>query len=96
MAAAQILDPDGESEAARPAGTAWAMSHRLAGSDRTEGEKVMAEAMRAARTGVRGLGVTAFPAVAHAALARSYGAGRNPGRLEKQLRLIWAVVRGGV
>ena len=38
----------------------------------------------------------AFPAVAHATLARSYRVGRQPGPLEKRLRLTWAVARGRI
>jgi phytoene synthase len=36
----------------------------------------------------------AFPAVAHAALARPYAAGRKPGPLGKRLRMMLAVMTG--
>ena len=38
----------------------------------------------------------AFPAVAHATLARSYRRHRNPGALEKRLRVTLAVARGAI
>ncbi|MBI1406107.1 MAG: phytoene/squalene synthase family protein [Caulobacter sp.] len=40
------------------------------------------------------LPAAAFPAVAHAALARPYARGARPGPLAKRLRLTWAVMRG--
>jgi len=38
----------------------------------------------------------AFPAVAHATLARAYLKRRAPGGIEKRLRLTWAVARGRI
>jgi len=53
-------------------------------------------ALVAARGPLESLPVEAFPAVAPAALARPYAAGRSPGPLEKRVRLLAAVLRGGV
>jgi len=51
-------------------------------------------ALKAARQTLKGLPVAAFPAVAHAALARAHARGRRPGDLEARLRLLIAVLAG--
>jgi phytoene synthase len=53
-------------------------------------------ALKAARAELAGLPVAAFPAAAHATLAGPYARGRQPGDLEKRLRLFLAVLRGTV
>ncbi len=53
-------------------------------------------ALQAARTSLRGLPVAAFPAVAHAALARPYARGDAPGALGKRLRILLAVMTGRI
>jgi phytoene synthase len=54
------------------------------------------DALSAARPGLKALPLQAFPAVAHAALARRYARGAHLTALEKQLRLVWATARGTV
>lgn len=93
-AVARVLDPKGADAAALAAGQAWAVSLRAKEDPlmRPMAEK-LAEAMRRE---ARGLSVAAFPAVAHAALARAYAAGRTPSDLRKRLRLTLAVALGGL
>jgi hypothetical protein len=52
--------------------------------------------LREARAAARALPIIAFPAVVHACLAPVYASGRHPSLLEKQLRLVWATLRGSV
>lgn len=52
--------------------------------------------LRAARGELLDLPVDAFPAVAYAALARTYARGGAPGELSKRLRITWAVLRGRI
>jgi phytoene synthase len=80
--AAQILDAEGDPEAARAPGTVWALVRKgLTPSSAAQ-----------ARADARRLSPAAFPAVAHAALAL------RPARtdLGKRLRLIWAVALGQI
>jgi phytoene synthase len=56
----------------------------------------IADALAAARAETARLPVTAFPALAYTALARSYAQGRQPSALEKRARLLWASLRGRV
>ncbi|HEY3694999.1 squalene/phytoene synthase family protein [Phenylobacterium sp.] len=94
VAAAWILDPHGSADAARPAGAAWALGRRLASGDLgTEGPGMLRDALAAARAHARRLGVAAFPAVAHAALASGRPGGSELG---KRLKLTWAVARGRI
>lgn len=51
-------------------------------------------ALRDAAPQVAALPVKAFPAVAHAGLAKPYVRGREPSDLEKQTRLLWASLQG--
>ena len=60
---------------------------------RTDGAAALA-ALKASRTELAGLPVEAFPAVAHATLARPYARGATPGELEKRLRILMAVLTG--
>jgi phytoene synthase len=96
--AAHILDPDGPSEAARAAGTVWAMGHRIGsgGAATDEAGPMFAKALREARTMGRSLSVAAFPAGAHAALARLRAAGRRPSVFGAQLRMLLAVALGRI
>jgi len=52
--------------------------------------------LKAARSALADLPVAAFPAIAHAALARSYGAGKRPGPFSKSLRTFLASLTGRV
>lgn len=54
------------------------------------------KALDALREPLKSLPVEAFPAVAHAALARRYARGASPGPLEKRLRVLLAVMTGRV
>jgi phytoene synthase len=69
---------------AEPAEIAAHVSHRV--------DAALAEA----REELKALPVAAFPAVAYAALARGYAAGRSFADVEKRARLLAAVVRGKV
>jgi phytoene synthase len=53
-------------------------------------------ALAAAARDLKALPVAAFPAVAHATLAPRYAAKKNPGPLEKQARVLFAVLRGRI
>lgn len=91
-AAALVLDPAADVDKARQAGKAWAIG-RLMGTAGMEGEAAQAALAQALANG-QGLSVAAFPAAAHAALARVRAKGRRPSDLEARLRLFWAVLRG--
>jgi phytoene synthase len=91
-AAALVLDPAADVAKAREAGKAWAIG-RLISTAGMEGEATLA-ALDVALVNAQGLSVAAFPAVAHATLARVRGKGRRPSDLEARLRLFWAVLRG--
>jgi phytoene synthase len=82
--AATILDPATDVEAARAAGSAWALGRRADGALKGE--------LGAARRAARRLSPQAFPAAAHAALA---GRPEQPEFL-KRLRVTWAVARGRI
>lgn len=86
--AARRLSNDARAEHVTEAARAYGLS-------RTDGEAALA-ALKAAGAEVKGLPVEAFPAVAHAALARPYARNKNPGALEKRTRVLWAVLRGRI
>jgi len=79
LAAARLLDPSAAEEPVRKVAQAWPDAPDL---------------LTAANKALRALPVAAFPAVAHATLARAYAGGRKPGALEKRLRITWAVLTG--
>lgn len=54
------------------------------------------EALKLSKIEAAGLPAAAFPVVAHAALAKAYGTGREPSALEKRARITLAVLRGRV
>ena len=96
-----MLDASADPEGAAAAGEAWALAIALA-SDRIEGaarepvrDAVLARFALANAAPSRAT-AAAFPAVAHAALARAYLKGRKPSPVEAQARLVWAVARGRV
>ncbi|MCW5758310.1 MAG: squalene/phytoene synthase family protein [Phenylobacterium sp.] len=91
-AVAYILDPRGPSDAALDAGAVWAMGRRDPALVSKPASDLSAAVTVGARAGARRLGVRAFPAVAHAALAL------HPARTElgKRLRVTWAVARGRI
>lgn len=89
--AAQRLDPAAAPDLAEPAGAAWALSRRD-DLDKIGTQQLLGEAAR----GASRLPAAAFPAVAHAALARAYCRGRSPSELGKRLRLTAAVALGRI
>jgi len=101
-AAMMVLGAPAESSMAPGWAAAWALA-RLIEAGRVDPAAV--DALRAhvrlaladARSVERDyLSAEAFPAIAHATLARAYAAGRAPGPTQKRLRLIWAVARGRI
>ena len=94
--ATAVLAP-GHGEALQPLAKAWwiAEQARDGGADAeliAHGQAALA----ASRSAVAALPPAAFPAVAYAALAKSYLSGRKPGPLETRLRLLGAVLTGRV
>ena len=94
---ARILDPRAPEGAASPAGEVWGLSvlareKRIATTSARE--RILALTPRARDAGRR-LEVSAFPAVAHAALARQALRGETS-EMSKRLRLLWAVAAGRI
>jgi len=88
--AANILDPETEAKMALAGGSAWALGKRLA--DDPALRPTFLKVIHAARSASRALSVSAFPAVAHAALA-----GRPASNdFARRLRLTIAVARGKI
>ena len=103
--AARRLDPGADPHAVKGAARAWGLSGlwrlKQAGRARlpegwTQGDvkRRVEDQLKAARGEVRGLPVAAFPAIATAALAKPFLAGREMGDLEKKARLTFAVATG--
>ena len=92
--AARMLDPQAEEAGALAGGRAWAIG-RLIGTAGLAGPDVGPILDRALRDAT-GLSVAAFPAVAHATLARQRARGRKPSDLGARARVLWAVLRGRV
>jgi phytoene synthase len=92
--AARILDPKADLDKAQSGGTAWSIG-RLMGTAGLSGPDA-ATVLTDALDGSRGLSVEAFPAVAHATLARDRAKGRRPSALGARAQILWAVVRGRV
>jgi phytoene synthase len=90
--AALVLDPGQPPQAPRAAGRAWA----LAVLQKRGGFGDPAAAIAAARREARGVGVAAFPAVAHAALARPYARGKVLTEVGKRWRVTLAVATGRI
>lgn len=88
--AALVLDPKADARLALAGGSAWALGRRLA--ETPELRPTFLRVIHAARGASRALSVTAFPAVAHAALA-----GRpSTNDFARRLRLTIAVARGKI
>jgi phytoene synthase len=108
QAAAQRLGAPPGLVAAREAGRAYALGamayRRAIGGDTRLPPSLSQERLRAlvsqalaqARAGLGDLPLAAFPAVAHAALARPYARGARLTVLGKQLRLVWSTATGGL
>ncbi|WP_343698500.1 squalene/phytoene synthase family protein [Caulobacter sp.] len=103
--AARRLDPSADPHAVKGAARAWGLSGlwrlKQAGRARLPSDWTQADVQRRvedqlklARAEVKALPVAAFPAVAPAALARSYVGQRELGELEKKARLTLAVATG--
>jgi phytoene synthase len=92
--AAQVLDPKADPGKAQAGGTAWSIGRLMATAGLTgpDAAQVLADAL----DGSRGLSVEAFPAIAHATLARERAKGRKPSALGARARMLWAVLRGRV
>lgn len=86
--AAGRLAPDAQAAQTLDAARAWALA-----PNHPDGAL---KALSAARTGLRGLPVAAFPAVAHVTLAGLYARGGHPGELEKRARITWSVLTGRI
>lgn len=84
--AARILSPEACPDQTAAAGRAWGLA-RSGGSSAE-----IAAALDEANGQLAGLPVAAFPAAAHATLARS----QRRGPLSSRARLLWATVRGRV
>lgn len=103
--AARRLDPGADPHAVKGAARAFGLAGlwrlKQAGRSRlpepwTRGDVAsrVGDQLKAARAEVKSLPVTAFPAIAPAALARPYMKGREMGDLEKKARLTFAVATG--
>ena len=88
--AVEILDPVSASEMALAAGSAWALSRKVA--DTPELTSVFEQTLATARTAVRHLSAPAFPAVAHLVLA----SGPAKSEVAKRMRLTIAVALGRI
>ncbi len=96
--AARILDPRSPADAATPAGRLWGL-RRLIGlgaADRGDLVPLIRETLPLARREARRLRPRAFPAVAHATLARVDLWPRGASELSRRGRLTWAVATGGL
>jgi phytoene synthase len=96
MLATMILDRDAPAEAAIAAGRVWGvvLLVRQGLVDRVAATGWLASGLSDARREAGRLGVAAFPAVAHATLARRLAASGDDFPLGKRLRLLWAVSTG--
>lgn len=105
QSAAALLGASGDLLAVQAAGRAWGLAkvRRSIAPDRLPADLspqrlggLVEQALADARLALKSLPVRAFPAVAYACLAPAYAQGRDPAVLEKQLRLVWAVLRGAI
>ena len=103
--AARRLDPGADPHAVKGAARAWGLAGlwrlKSAGRSRLPESWTQADVkqrveaqLKAARDEIKRLPVAAFPAVAPAALARSYVSGRELSELEKKARLTFSVATG--
>ena len=82
---AHILGGGTDGGRAQAGGAAWALARRP-DADHAQVADLLAQA--------KGLAVAAFPAVAHASLARAYSRGRAGSDLSKRARITWAARTG--
>jgi phytoene synthase len=88
--AARILAPGADVGPARAAGSAWALGRKA--MEAPVFRPIFKREHNAARTAVKSLSASAFPAVAHATLADRPA----HSQLAKRLRVTWAVARGRI
>jgi phytoene synthase len=90
--AARMLDPKADPAKAEAGGTAWSIGRLMAtaGLSGADAAQVLERALKDSR----GLSAEAFPAIAHATLARPRAQGRKPSELGARARMFWAVLRG--
>lgn len=92
--AAAILDPASDPVAARAGGAAWSISRLVLTAGLSP--EVAREPLEARLKAAAGVSAAAFPAIAHAALARDRLRGRRPSALRDRLKLMGAVLAGRV
>ena len=92
--AASILDPQCDLAAARAGGAAWSIGRLVLTAGLSP--EVALEPIETRLRAAAGVSAAAFPAVAHAALARSRARGRRASPLRDRLRLMGAVLAGRV
>ncbi len=92
--AARVLAPTAATEAVRPAGRAWGLVKlkHARRADAREIDLLLKSTLKDARRAAASLSAEAFPAVAHATLARD----RSPSALRARARLFFAVAFGRV
>ena len=92
--AARIINPKSASDLIAP-GRAWGVA-RLAAERRLtpDAQAAAPQVVRKALASTPDMLSEAFPAIAYAALARDFAAGRTPSDFSKRMRLFWAVARG--
>lgn len=91
--AAGMLDPAIDADVVGPAGRAWGLALLARQGLPLEGAALREALDAASRARVS---VAAFPAIAHATLARTDLAGRSASDFGRQLRMLWAVARGRI
>lgn len=91
LAALVLAGPD-DGDRAEAAGALWSLGRRALAS----GKPVDATLRQSLQRETRGLGVAAFPAGAHATLAKTYGRGREPSPFGKRWRITLASLSGRV
>ncbi|WP_333806483.1 squalene/phytoene synthase family protein [Phenylobacterium sp.] len=92
--AASILDRSCDPTAATAGGAAWSIGRLILTAGLSP--EAAREALESRLLAARGVTAAAFPAVAHAALARARAKGRPPSPLGDRLRLMGAVLTGRV
>ena len=92
--ASTVLDPGSDPEAAAAGGSAWSIGRLILTAGLAP--EAAEDALRTRLAAARGVSAPAFPAIAHAALARSRARGRRASPLGDRLRLMRAVLAGRV
>ena len=90
--AALILADEGQGDRAEAAGALWALGRRCLAGEPSPSPELIAPL----RAQAKGLGVAAFPAGAHGALASVYRRGREPSPVGKRWRITLAALTGRI